>query len=302
MNEVSPVFTDYATITTPPEHLDDVMASLKPWLDASLCYVDVKSSPEVMRWRSPSGGLLTVKARSYGVSIYTASGGFMSDLRQSGLQATFLAAFSSFPHNVSSADFTVDEYRDDVPSRLVDIYELAAAGHVSFTRKHIGRSAIRRLFRPSLYNDCDETGTLYIGKRGSHEVHCKCYDKRNESLDRTGRDIGRNTLRHEMTVSGKMGLTLRDLDQPHDCFYHFYPSNLLSTAQKTTWQGYGEGFEVKRPEKRLASQILAGKVEASMELASMLRLADEVGQHGLDYFIRLLRERHNRLHSSSLAA
>lgn len=302
MSEVSPVFADYATITLPLEHFPDALASLKPWLDGSLCVLDTKSTADLLRYRSPSGGLLTAKAKSYGVSVFTASGRFMGDLRSFGVQSSFLSEFASFPHNVSSADLTVDEYRDDVPSRLVEIYEMAANGQVSFTRKHIGRSAVRRLFRPALYNDCDETGSIYIGKRGSHEVHSKCYDKRNEMLDRGLPDPVRGTLRHEMTVSGKMGITLRDLDQPHDCFYHFYPSNLLAMPQKRHWEGWGEGFSVEKPVKRLPSQILADKVENSLEISSLLDLADQVGEKGFDYFISLLRNKHFQMGKGSIAA
>ena len=107
MSDVSPVFCDYATITSSPEHFSDILETLTPWLHAAMCAHDIKSTPDIVRYRSPSGGLLTAKAKSYGVSIFTASGKFMHDLRSYGFQSSFLAAFADFPHNVSSADLTV---------------------------------------------------------------------------------------------------------------------------------------------------------------------------------------------------
>lgn len=302
MSSLTPVFCDYATLTTPPDCYEDVLATVRPLLEYSLFAYDISSSPDFLKIRSPSGGLFTARPRKYGVSIYQFSGKALHDLRTSGYFSLLFAEFARFPHKVTTLDLTVDEARADVSGRLLSIYEMAARGEVSFTRKALQPSHVRRIFAPCLYSPADETGTVNLGLRANHEVFAKCYDKRQERLQNEGFDMGYGVLRHELTVRGEMAPTLRDIVEPTNCFWHFYPANILTTPRKEAWQGYGEGFEVKRPEKRLPSQILAFKVGSSLELDSLIRLSDEIGENGFNYFIQLLKGKRDALAQAALAA
>lgn len=279
----SEVFCDYFTITTPIDCMDPVIRALKPY------FVDLCCSEEEGAFRLPDGfGLFSYRVR-HRVAIYATSGGFASALRSVGLLNPFLSEFFVFPHNVSSADFTVDEYAYS-PPRLAEIYSLASTGQVSFTRKSVNPSAVTTLLSPVAYDDSGlNTGSVYIGRRGRHEVLAKIYDKRQQLLQQRGVNV-RDALRHELTVTSKMGITLRDISIPHDCFYHFYPSNLLSKAASRAWEGQGEGFRLEKPPERLPTQVLRSRVDTSKELKTMLELAEQIGDGGLTYLLGLIKK------------
>lgn len=297
MYEVTPrssVFCDYFTITTPPDYLQQVLAALRPYL------YDLGCSEEPGAFRLPDGfGLFSFRVK-HKVALFASSGGFASALRDKSLLSLFLAEFFSFPHNVSSADFTVDEYVS-APDRLSEIYRTAIDGEVSFTRKKITASSVSFLMSPVCYDDSGRnTGTLYLGKRGRHEVFAKVYDKRQQLKQQRMIDV-RDVLRHEVTITSKMGLTLRDIASPHDCFYHFYPSNLLSKAKSEHWVGGETGFRLEKPPERLPAEILRIRVETSRELESMLDLVEQVGCEGLKYLFRQITNKYERRNTPALA-
>lgn len=279
----SEVFCDFFTITSLPDNLDLILSALRPY------FYDLGCTEEPGAFRLPDGyGLFTYR-RKFKVSIFAASGLFASALRERSLLSRFLSEFFFFPHRVSSVDFTVDQYIS-APERLHEIYKAAKAGEISFTRKALTPSSITFLSSQVCYADTgQDTGTVYLGRRGSHEVFAKVYDKR-QQMAQTRMISVRDTLRHELTVTGKMGVTLKDIVQPHDCFYHFYPSNLLSTAQKSEWVGDSEGFTLEKPRERLPSAVLRQRLETSRDLQAMFGLCDEIGDNGLTYLISQLKK------------
>jgi hypothetical protein len=282
-------FCDYFTITTPKDNHDAVLEALQPFFSSIGC------SRSSVGYRPLDGGEHSglFSWRFIGtIVVYSASGSFVSVLRENGILAQFLAEMALFPHNVSSADFTVDEYVD-APPRIRDIYALACAGGVSFTRKAIQPGHVRALMRPCLTpgGSGGDTGTIYIGNRGRHEVHAKVYDKQHQQFTEHGAAI-RPTLRHEMTVSKRMGITLKDLCEPLACFYHFYPAELLPPVDAPPWEPHATGYIMPKAPSRLPAQVLRERVENSFDLEDMFGIAEQVGPGGLNYLLRLISERH----------
>lgn len=293
----SEVFCDFFTLTTPKENHAALIAALQPFFAELGCTHDRNG----YGYRSTSNGLFSWRER-HAVAVYTASGSFLSDLRDHSLLNHFLAELALFPHRVSSADFTVDEYVFS-PPRLSQIYELGVSGSLSFTRKAISRSHVRSLLTPAAYpnnSNYRDTGTLYIGTKGSHEVYAKVYDKRQELLAKHGVTIC-DTLRHELTVSHRMGITLRDVSLPTSCFYHFYPPELLPTAQCDRWAPMAEGYTLPKLPERLPAQLLKQRVEGSKDLQDMFELADKVGIEGLTYLLTVVKSAYQRRQNAAMS-
>jgi hypothetical protein len=291
----SEVFCDFFRITTPKEYLEDVLTAVAPYLLDMGCKVT-----EGAYQLPDTNGFFVWKVR-HKVGVYQFSGQMAAALRANGALSALLAEFSVFPHRVSSADFTLDEYVP-APERLQSVYELASDGGVSFTRKAVTRAAVRKLFRPILYDysgSALDTGTVYIGRLGSSEVVAKLYDKRNQLLAERGEDI-RNTLRHELTVGGRMGITLRDIVQPEACFYHFYPANILTPpVHVQVWHGGSDGFELPASAEVLPAQRLKHRVEVSFDLEGMFGLCEGVGEGGLPLLLRLITNRYGQYQKAS---
>lgn len=279
----SDVFCDFFRITTAKDDLEAVLASIAPILQ------DMGCLGQDGAYKLPdSAGYFTWKIR-HKVAVYQFTGQMASALRACGALSILLAEFASFPHRVTSADFTCDEFVV-APERLSSIYQLAINGEVSFTRKAVSRGSVRRLLEPVRYvhpGPVFDTGTVYIGRLGVNEVCAKVYDKRQERLARCGVDIP-PTLRHEMTISSKFGITLRDIATPKACFYHFYPSNLLSTLETESWHGMAEGYSLPPSVAILPSQRLKQRVEVSFDLRGMFDLCDAIGEGGLPLMLRYI--------------
>jgi hypothetical protein len=282
----SDVFCDYVMISMPKEDSAAFTEALLPYLDELGCTSD--KLPGL--YRLPDGVGTYKRTSRPLVDIHGFSGAFLQMLRDTGLFLTVLSLISEYPHRVTSADFTLDEYVP-APARIAEAYAHAVSGQLQFTRKCIPPTAVRQLLSPVAYDDSGtSTGTVYIGVRGRHEVFSKLYDKRQQIKQATGRDIP-DTLRHELTVTSKMGITLRDVADPYKCFAHFYPAKLLAMDRTHKWEGNGEGFELnKRPDK-LPAQILKKRVEDSQELESLLRIADKIGSEGRNYLLSLLAKK-----------
>jgi hypothetical protein len=142
---------------------------------------------------------------------------------------------------------------------------------------------------PTLYDDTGkDTGTVYLGLR-SAEVRGRVYDKTQERANE-GECIGL-TVRHEMTVTGKMGITLRDVAEPESCFYHFWPEVLLSRPSGVPdWSPTEGGYSVERTE-RLPAQRLKQRVSGSADLGEIIALAQSCGPEGMRMLHRLIDER-----------
>ncbi|MDE1863738.1 MAG: replication initiation factor domain-containing protein, partial [Thaumarchaeota archaeon] len=260
-----------------------LLSSLRPYLDNLGCSVLNDGCVQ-----APSGGLLLHGNRGR-ITWIEAKGQFVASLRAFGVLNDFLAVVSEGPHRVTRADLAVDEYVDSPAKRVQGIYALAKSGGISFSRKALQHSQIGSVFGPTLYDDTGlDTGTVYLGKR-SAEVRGRVYDKTQERASK-GECIGL-TVRHEMSITSKMGISLKDIASPQSCFYHFYPSEVLSTPQTEPWVPGGEGFFLKRSSEALPAQRLKQRVESSPDIGSLIGLAQECGPEGMHLLHRLIEER-----------
>ena len=288
----SEVFCDFFTITTPKDNHDALLEALLPFFSQMRCSLE----PYGYRLyeERAKGGLFSWRLGA-SIASYSASGSFVKALRDNNMLVQFLAEIALFPHNVSSADFTVDEYVH-APPRIRQAYELASTGGISFTRKALKPAHVRALLRPCIHPDRmsdGDTGTLYLGSRGNHEVHSKLYDKQHHAFVEFGAILP-PTLRHELTVSKRMGITLRDLCLPASCFYHFYPPELLSPADVPPWQSFEGGYILTKAAPRLPSQVLRDRVETSEDLLQLFEIADKIGSEGFTYLLRLITNSYQR--------
>jgi hypothetical protein len=279
----STAFCDGFTVTVPKDSRQDTFQSIRGVIDSLGCTLVDDGC-----YRSPEGAMLLYGNRGP-VSWFQAKGKFVAALRSRQLLNEFLASFSLGPHRVSSCDLTVDEFVASPSDRVSDVYALAHAGHIGFSRKALQHRQIKKLMSPVLYDDSGkDTGTVYLGLR-SAEVRGRVYDKTQERA-KDGECIGL-TVRHEMTITSKMGVTLRDVADPESCFYHFWPDVLLSRPEGVPpWSPSEGGYSVPRVD-RLPSQRLKQRVSSSSDLGELILLAQSCGPEGLVMLHRLIDER-----------
>lgn len=279
----SKAFCDGFTVTVPKDQREEAFQSIRGVLDDMGCTLVNEGL-----YRSPEGSAFVYGNRG-SIAWFQAKGQFVAALRARQLLNEFLAGFATNPHRVSSCDLTVDEYVDSPADRVAGVYSLARDGGIAFTRKALKHSQIGAVMSPTLYDDTGkDTGTVYLGQRTA-EVRGRVYDKTQERA-RDGECIGL-TVRHEMTVTGKMGVTLRDVAEPESCFYHFWPEVLLSRPSGVPpWEPQAEGYVIDRVE-RLPTQRLKLRVAMSTDLGELIALAQSCGPEGMRLFHRLIDER-----------
>ena len=104
--------------------------------------------------------------------------------------------------------------------------------------------------------------------------------------------VSPDCLRYEVTVTGKMGPTLRDAADPTALFWHFAGGTLLPAPDNVpAWCGHGEGFKVDRVVDLLPFQALQRRIECSPEVEDLVMLADRLGPSGASTLNRLLTQR-----------
>lgn len=308
-NERTEPFCDKFTVTTLPGNeklLEENFEAFFHGFYAERSSGKTSDGQEQRCYRSASNGSLTWGSRG-GVTWYTTSGAFLSDLRAAQCLNEYLCCFASHPdnpsmeHRVSLLDCTVDE-SVYAPPVLADILKKAFSGAYQFTRKAISPLAITQHMGLCAYNDSgDVTGSVYLGK-SPMKVRAKVYDKRQERMQRGGGVVIPDTLRHELTVTGAMGITLHDVASPGSLFYHFYPKNLLSPRPYPSWAPSETGYfrEVFKP---MPSMMLKSRMQASNDLKAMFKLAALSGEHGFEYFMQVARKLYSEgSYSSTISA
>lgn len=286
LNRTDP-FCDFLSFTTPSDRKPLVLESLDDFLTGFQVERDSDFS-----FRSASRGSFSWGDRNM-VTWFSATGGFLTDLRLCGMLNNFLASISNhpedgyIPHKVTRLDLTVDEqvYPPDV---LDKAYKLGIAGGVYLTRKAVKSTAVRKIMSPVVYDESGrDTGSVYFGHRKTSKVRMTIYDKTQERALR-GIKIA-PTARYEIGVTGDMGISLRDASLPMACFYNFCPSNLLSRPDVSPWVSSGEGYSIQRV-ARLPAVTLKDKMQRSSDLKAILKAVGPVGDHGFDYFVSVARK------------
>lgn len=279
-------FADYLNVTVPLDFVVPCSDELRPLLDmlgVSEISEGVYSLPE-------KGGTFKISRRGK-VGIFSASGGFLGRLRDTGNFSHYLAALASFPHRVSMLHLTQDYVVSSPPEVVLEVKRLGHAGELALTRKRIEPGRVKSILNLNLQGE--ETGTVYLGHRANADVWAKIYDKRHERLSRGLPDPG-SIVRVELAVQSDVGATLRDAAEPASIFFNFASRSLAQVPEGTPeWSPYGEGYV---PSSGMYSastlQRLAAIMDTSLDVSRLVRLARaDFGDGAFDALMPLLRAR-----------
>jgi len=278
------VHVDYLNVTVPETVSATVVDEVKRVLD--YCG-GVQRTPE--SYSLGDSGSALVKNRN-GYSLVGVSGNGIEALRRYDMYAELLWVFAAKPHRVTRIDIAHD-VQEPTQAILRSLWRRARGKTgIRLTRKRVAPKNVNRYVRDCLYGD-GVTGTVYLGSRKS-EVYAKVYDKRNEILDRHGKDIGRPLTRYEMTATSKVGVSLKDASEPEPLFWHFM-SNVLSppTEGVPEWVAGAQGYHMPDRREIMPAERLKQVVSESPEIERWLSYADDVGPTGREYLLGLLRRR-----------
>ena len=221
----------------------------------------------------------------YGVLRVSASGGALAHMRVFGCFMDWLSVISEWPHRITRLDAALDVDRDgaDVLDELRHTYP---TGQVN-----LGRKALPVALLLAVRPDGRETGSFYVGRRSRARATARVYDKRQERLDKRGRD-GSPRTRYEVTVKQDYGATLRDAAEPERLFWHVAsPALLERPADVPEWSpDWSQGWRADPRPDLLPAEVLGRRVTNSPELALLLDIADEMGPNGRLWLVRRFAE------------
>lgn len=229
--------------------------------------------------------LITERTRFTSFSI---SGAFLQKLRDHKLLSQFLYPFAEGPHKLSQLHIAGD-FSVDAPPVLKRLKRRAKAGEVKLTRKTIKPSAVRFIESHNYTNPKVPTGMLYLGSPKA-EVRAGCYDKRNERLDKGLPDQG-PTLRCELRISDKMGISLRDVVEPDSCYWNFMADVMPCPSGVPEWVANDHNYRLEPPMTLEPYQLLRKGVETSPDVQRLIELSERLGPNGFDTLVRLLENR-----------
>jgi hypothetical protein len=257
------------------------MGELSPYLDQIGAHIDFQGS-----YRKGTG-LLSCRA-SHGVSVISASGQILAELRALKLLDSFLMSFTTVPHKVTRLDATGDValYGPDV---VKAVYQKGHKGEVVLSRKAVSRRHVAQQLGPVAYEEPSPrvTGSVYLGSSQA-EVRAVVYDKRQEILQKQGFDIGEDRTRFECRVKSGMSPSLRDVSDPAPIFFHFMaPSLVVPSAAVPAWVPSGGAFRVDRRDV-LPYERLKAIIEESPDFRRVADIVSDLGPHGRDMAMRLI--------------
>lgn len=229
--------------------------------------------------------LITERSRFTSFSI---SGAFLQHLRDHKMLSQFLFPFAEGPHKLSQLHIAGD-FSVDAPPVLRRLKRRAKAGEVKLTRKSVKPSSVRFIESHNYSDPSVPTGMLYLGSPKA-EVRAGCYDKRNERLEKGFPDQG-PTLRCELRISDKMGISLRDVVEPDSCYWNFMSDVMPPPPGIPDWVANDHNYRLEPPMDLEPYQLLRKGVETSPDVERLLELSERLGPNGFQTFVRLLENR-----------
>lgn len=272
-------FVDYLSLSYPRDDIRDCLTHLEGLFSEAMAELET----DYIR-RVPNGG--TIKHSRYPlVDTLSFSGQAIAHFKSLSLWGTLLSLFSKGPaHNVSRIHATMD-LPFDAPPHVVALYQRVKREGIQLSRKRIRATSCIGILGTGI--DGRETGTVYMGK-SNRDVSCKVYDKRQERLDKGFPDPG-PTMRVELQLSGKVGLSLADVADPSQVFYHYAAPALVEAPPGTEpWTPNRERLELLRGVTKTPAQRMKYLLETSSDVRQLLKLADQIGPLGMDFLIRKL--------------
>lgn len=282
-------FCDSLNVTTPVDNSDELQTSLRPFLCEMGGSEDGEGfwSVPVLVGASPGscGVDLSETARQRGTVVFKrwgqvlqvgTSGRALASLRAAGLFGHWLSIIASYPHRVTRLDVAVDIRRPAAGS-VMGLYRHVRTEGLALGRKRTPAAKCRGLLRASHYvTPPVETGTVYVGRYGSAEICAKVYDKRNEVIDAGGSDPG-DWLRVELTFSGQVGCTMRDVSSPGPLFWNYASELLAPPVGFVAWSRGDTGFDLERPAPVDPVVAITRACERNDGLRTVIRFSDRLG-------------------------
>lgn len=282
-------FCDALNVTVPFEHADELQAACRPLLarlgasEASEGFWQVPplkvgldgrcgADLAALRWQRPG----SVVFKRYGQVLQVGtSGTTLRSMRADSSFLDWLSILSSYPHRVTRTDATVDVL---VPASgpVLALHDHAKRDGVRLGRKRTLPSHCRALLRAAHYAEGAETGTVYLGAYGRSEITGKVYDKRNEVLDKGGDDPG-DMLRVELSFSGKVGCTLRDVAAPGPLFWNYVGELLDPPSEFVAWDRGDVGFDLDKLPPVDPVVAITRACERNDGLRTVIRFSDGLG-------------------------
>lgn len=218
----SDVFCDYLRFTVPLSDKDALENALQEFIQSLGC------AHEQGFYRSFSGGTLSIRA-CYGVIQAQVTGQFLHDLRQFHLYERFLFVVATLQsYRLTQAHLTLDVSIEG-SEYMTWYYEQVRSGLIRIGRKLDVLKDVTKYMSPSFRNPSLDTGTVYLGSKHA-ERRLKVYDKAQERFSNASVSIP-PTVRFEIHLSAKTGVTIADLVKPRECFYHFVPPEVIKPPE-----------------------------------------------------------------------
>lgn len=261
-------FCDYLTVTMPASVLQSVTSSLQELFETA----GMSSFDDGLTYSlDGNSGAFKLKTNPRYITL-SASGGILEHFRNLNLYDQYITILNEHPHKITLLDATADYYVTYAPDVIQEFKNACNASKIVLTRKVLSPSDIQYWF--GLNENGHETGTIYLGKKGTHSVRGKIYDK---SFERTSKGFPSpgQTVRVELSLKADTGISLRDAHNPENVFYHYASRSLVMPPPHFIgWQPNVTGFELPA-QKDLFTP--AGKIlnifKFSTELSRAFRIA-----------------------------
>lgn len=265
-------FCDWATVSVPKGDTLARWDRVRSLLLTTGCHADTLDLV-----RSEGGGVFR-HAKQREVEILSISGAAMGYLRALDLVGDVFSMLGEGAHRVTRGHLTVDTPKDThsaTVTHLKRIYSVGKSGRVSLGRKRVPRERVVRVWGPTF--DGLESGTVYFNdhQAGVHYA-AAVYDKQWERIKAGYGDPG-PLVRTELKLGSQAGLSLRDLADPVQAFWHYCPPEFLKAPGFVSpWHKRpDEGFpRVAKVRSRLTD--LQGFVEHSGDLHHLVNEALEL--------------------------
>jgi hypothetical protein len=283
---MSEPFCDFVGVTVPHNCWADLRSDIAAEFDSIGMHVELDQERAVL-WRS-ADARGTVNAKRVGqVWAIGVSGSVCAGLRLAGRFNAYLASIGTRPHRVTRLDASVDLPVDAAPI-VAAVAAAGRRGELSLTRKRIKPSQVETHIGTRA--DGAESGTVYCGSKAA-DVRMVVYDKQHERMHRWKLPDCGPLTRYELRVRGGVGVSLRDAAEPAALFWHFVaPDFLPSPSGALGWSPTGEGFHLDKPPAVPPGERLRRRVQDSVEVAALLRLAVEAGPHGFSLLVSEMRK------------
>ena len=275
------VFCDYLSVTYAPDNVPDLEVG-RLFLDSGMSPTPAVR-PGVVGY-SFGGSVATVRKSGHWAKI-EAPGQVLAHLRAQRQFLDYLSLLSESPHRVTRLDAALDVAEDfpQVRRRLHAQYPGMMA--------NLGRKVVKCSELVGPRADGQISGTYYVGRRGSTQTLLRVYDKMKEAADKRGQVLAATT-RYEVEVGRKMGATLRDAAEPASLFYHVASPGFLERPPGVPpWESRAVGGWDHERTSCTPYERLKRFVGTSADLDTMLRLAEDLGPHGLETLARLIQRR-----------